>query len=78
VVIAVMAQFTSAQVSRSKADEFVFSLLGIFKRARRTTPKKPKFCQCTSFGEATSAITIDGSTTDFFKLFYRNSPKAAL
>jgi hypothetical protein len=31
-----------------------------------------------SFGEAASAITINGSTTDFFKLFYRNSPEAAL
>jgi hypothetical protein len=31
-----------------------------------------------SFGEAASAITIDRSTTDFFKLFYRNSPKVAL
>ena len=31
-----------------------------------------------SFGEAASAITIDRSTTDFFKLFYRNSPEAVL
>jgi len=31
-----------------------------------------------SFGEAASVITIDRSTTDFFKLFYINSLEAAL
>jgi hypothetical protein len=31
-----------------------------------------------SFREAALAITINGSTTDFFKLFYRNSLEAAL
>jgi len=31
-----------------------------------------------SFGAAASTITIDRSITDFFKLFYKNSPKAAL
>jgi len=30
-----------------------------------------------SFGEAASAISIDRSTTDFFKLFYKNSPEVA-
>jgi len=40
--------------------------------------RSQKFCRCMSFGEAASAITINGSTTDVFKLFYRNSPEAAL
>jgi hypothetical protein len=31
-----------------------------------------------SFGEATSAITINRSIIDFFNLFYRNSPEATL
>jgi len=31
-----------------------------------------------SFGEAASAITIDILIADFFKLFYKNSPEAAL
>jgi hypothetical protein len=35
-------------------------------------PRDKKFCRCMSFGEATSAITIDGSTAYFFNLFYRN------
>jgi hypothetical protein len=41
-------------------------------------PRSEKFHRCMSFGEAASVITIDRSTTDFFKLFYRNSPEAAL
>ena len=31
-----------------------------------------------SFCEAESAITADGSITDFFKLFYKGSPEASL
>jgi hypothetical protein len=31
-----------------------------------------------SFGEAASAITIDISITDFFKLFYKDFPEATL
>jgi hypothetical protein len=31
-----------------------------------------------SFGEAASTITINGSATDFFKLFYKNSLEVAL
>jgi hypothetical protein len=40
-------------------------------------PRSKKFHRCMSFGEAASAISINGSNTDFFKLFYKNSPKAA-
>jgi hypothetical protein len=31
-----------------------------------------------SFGESASAIIVNGSTADFLKLFYRNSPEATL
>ena len=41
-------------------------------------PRSQKFRRCMSFGEAALAITIDRSTTDFFKLFYSNSLEAAL
>jgi len=36
-------------------------------------PRSQKFHRCMSFGEAASTITIDRSTTDFFKLFYKDS-----
>jgi hypothetical protein len=40
--------------------------------------KSQKFCRCTSFSKAALAITINGSTTYFFKLFYRNYPEGVL
>jgi len=40
--------------------------------------KSQKFHRCMSFGEAASAITIDASITDFFKLFYKDFPEATL
>jgi len=41
-------------------------------------PRDKKFCRCMSFGEAASAITMNGSTAYFFKLFYRNFPEEVI
>jgi len=55
-----------------------FPSLEYLEEQEEQLPRSQKFHRRMSFGEAALAITIDRSTTNFFKLFYKNSIEAAL
>jgi hypothetical protein len=49
-----------------------------YTEEQETSLAKDKFCQCMSFGETASAISIDWGISQFFKLFYKGFSKDIL
>jgi hypothetical protein len=55
-----------------------FPSLNYLEAQEKNLNQEDKFCQCQSFGEAASVISINWSAGQFFKGFYKGLPDEVL
>lgn len=55
-----------------------FPALTFLEEDEEQLSPKQKLCRCTSFGEAASAISLEGSIGHFFRCFYKGFPDGVL